>query len=89
VEILRAQLLTQLPWLIHGFSTRQGGVSTCYGGGTLNLSLTQQDKPENVERNRVLFLQADKASYPTMAPLDQYLMPDGSSEIALARLVDE
>jgi hypothetical protein len=33
--------------------------------------------------------QADKASYPTMAPLDQYLMPDGSSEIALARLVDE
>jgi purine-nucleoside/S-methyl-5'-thioadenosine phosphorylase / adenosine deaminase len=58
VEILRAQLLTQLPWLIHGFSTRQGGVSTCYGGGTLNLSLTQQDKPENVERNRVLFLQA-------------------------------
>ncbi len=58
MEILRAQLLTQLPWLIHGFSTRQGGVSTCYGGGTLNLSLTQQDKPENVERNRVLFLQA-------------------------------
>jgi hypothetical protein len=29
--------------------------------------------------------QADKASYPAMAPLDQYLMPDGNSEIALAR----
>ena len=29
--------------------------------------------------------QAEKASYPVMAPLDQYLISDGSSEIALAR----
>jgi hypothetical protein len=29
--------------------------------------------------------QTEKASYPAMAPLDQYLMPDGNSEIALAR----
>jgi hypothetical protein len=29
--------------------------------------------------------QAAKASYPTMAPLDQYLIPDMNSEIALAR----
>jgi hypothetical protein len=29
--------------------------------------------------------QAEKASYPSMAPLDQYLMPDVNSEIALAR----
>ncbi|MGA2482584.1 MAG: hypothetical protein ABSF92_05655 [Candidatus Acidiferrales bacterium] len=29
--------------------------------------------------------QSEKASYPVMAPLDQYLMPDGNSEIALAR----
>src|ERR1700687_624591 len=29
--------------------------------------------------------QAAKASYPAMAPLDQYLMPDQNSEIALAR----
>jgi hypothetical protein len=29
--------------------------------------------------------QAGKASYPAMAALDQYLMPDGNSEIALAR----
>jgi hypothetical protein len=28
---------------------------------------------------------AEKASYPAMAPLDQYVMPDGNSEIALAR----
>jgi hypothetical protein len=29
--------------------------------------------------------QAEKAPYPVMAPLDQYLIPDGNSEIALAR----
>ena len=29
--------------------------------------------------------QAEKASYPAMAPLEQYLMADGNSEIALAR----
>ena len=29
--------------------------------------------------------QAQKAPYPAMAPLDQYLMPDEKSEIALAR----
>ena len=57
IEILHAQSLTQLPWLIHGFSTRQGGVSTCYGGDTLNLGFTQHDSRENVERNRALFLE--------------------------------
>lgn len=29
--------------------------------------------------------QAEKAPYPAMAPLDQYLIPDANSEIALAR----
>ncbi len=29
--------------------------------------------------------QAEKASYPAMAPLDQYLIPDRDSEVALAR----
>jgi len=55
IEILRAQSLSSLPWLVHGFSTRQGGVSTCYGGETLNLGLTQHDRRENVERNRAQF----------------------------------
>ncbi len=56
IEVLRAPALAQLPWLIHGFSTRQGGVSTCYGGRALNLGLTQRDTRGNVERNRELFL---------------------------------
>ncbi|MFZ1133704.1 MAG: hypothetical protein WAN69_02080, partial [Candidatus Korobacteraceae bacterium] len=29
--------------------------------------------------------QAEKTSYPAMAPLDQYLIADANSEIALAR----
>jgi len=57
IEILRAQSLEQLPWLLHGFSTRRGGFSTCYGGNTLNLGLTQHDTKENVERNRAQFLE--------------------------------
>lgn len=56
LEILRAGNLADVPWLVHGFSTRLGGFSTCYGGKTLNLGLTAQDTPENVERNRALFL---------------------------------
>jgi purine-nucleoside/S-methyl-5'-thioadenosine phosphorylase / adenosine deaminase len=58
IEILHADSLGGIPWLVHGFSTRQGGVSTCYGGKSLNLGFTSDDTHENVERNRALFLQA-------------------------------
>lgn len=58
VEVLRVDSLTVIPWLVHGFSTRSGGVSTCYGGRTLNLGFTSHDTQRNVERNRALFLEA-------------------------------
>jgi len=58
LEILRATVFASLPWLVHGFSTRQGGVSSCYGGKTLNLGVTQHDTEDNVERNRQMFLTA-------------------------------
>jgi hypothetical protein len=58
VEVLRADVFADIPWLVHGFSTRQGGVSTCYGSKSLNLGLTQHDLPDNVERNRELFEKA-------------------------------
>ena len=45
-------------WLIHGFSTRQGGVSTAYGKGSLNLGLTEHDTLANVDRNRAVFTKA-------------------------------
>jgi polyphenol oxidase len=57
LEILYASNLSQLPWLVHGFSTRVGGSSRSYGGKTLNLGFTKEDTKAAVERNRSAFLQ--------------------------------
>jgi YfiH family protein len=57
LTILRAQNLNQLPWLLHGFSTRAGGYSRAYGKGDLNLGFTKDDTRAAVERNRVAFLE--------------------------------
>jgi YfiH family protein len=54
--ILQAEPLTDIPWLVHGFSTRLGGFSRVYGGGALNLGFTEQDSRNAVERNRTAFL---------------------------------
>ena len=56
LELLRSGRLGKLPWLVHAFSTRLGGVSRAYGGHALNLGFTQQDSRVAVERNRKLFL---------------------------------
>jgi purine-nucleoside/S-methyl-5'-thioadenosine phosphorylase / adenosine deaminase len=56
ITILRAQHLSKLPWLLHGFSTRAGGFSGAYGKGALNLGFTQLDDRAAVERNRAAFL---------------------------------
>jgi YfiH family protein len=56
LAILKADLLSSPPWLIHGFSTRHGGVSKAYGGRTLNLGFTKQDSRAAVEHNRQAFL---------------------------------
>jgi purine-nucleoside/S-methyl-5'-thioadenosine phosphorylase / adenosine deaminase len=55
IEVLRADVFADVSWLVHGFSTRQGGISTCYGGKSLNLGLTPHDLQKSVERNRELF----------------------------------
>jgi YfiH family protein len=55
-KILQADSLKPIPWLIHGFSTRPGGLSQVYGGRTLNLGFTQQDSRAAVEQNRTKFL---------------------------------
>jgi len=68
LDILQASLFADLPWLVHGFSPRQGGVSTCYGGETLNLGLTPTDDKKAVLRNRELFAQALGAIAPSGAP---------------------
>jgi polyphenol oxidase len=52
LEIIRAESLERIPWLVHGFSTRQGGFSKAYGGNALNLGFGAGDSRMNVERNR-------------------------------------
>lgn len=58
LEILRASNLSSLAWLVHGFSTRSGGVSRKYGKDDLNLGFTKDDSRAAVERNRAKFLTA-------------------------------
>jgi len=56
LNILSASHLSELPWLVHGFSTRLAGFSRAYGGGALNLGFTKDDSRAAVERNRTAFL---------------------------------
>jgi polyphenol oxidase len=56
LQVLRSQNLSGVPWLVHAFSTRHGGVSRVYRGSALNLGFTKQDARANVERNRALFV---------------------------------
>jgi len=56
LKVLTADNLAKVPWLVHGFSTRNGGFSKPYGGAALNLGITKEDTREAVERNREAFL---------------------------------
>lgn len=64
-SVLRVSEWKQYPWLLHGFSTRFGGVSTVYKpdaqDGDLNLGLTAADSHKNVVKNRQIFLDAVQA----------------------------
>ncbi len=52
LQVLQLAPFAKLPWLVHGFSTRTGGTSTCDGEKQLNLSFTEWDARENVAENR-------------------------------------
>ena len=61
----------RFPWLLAGFSTRQGGRSTAYasdGPPELNLGFTPDDDPATVAENRRRFLAAVTKSKPRTAP---------------------
>jgi len=62
VTVLQAAALNKLPWLVHGFSTRGGGVSEIDGEKVLNLGAVEWDKRENVEENRRRFQASVDAS---------------------------
>ncbi|MBI1956515.1 MAG: peptidoglycan editing factor PgeF [Acidobacteria bacterium] len=66
--VLRVPALAQFRWLVHGFSTRQGGESPCPDsqsplakGHDLNLSTMPWDNPQNVAKNRRRFLRCLQA----------------------------
>jgi polyphenol oxidase len=56
LEVLHVEGWEQYGWLRHGFSRRSGGVSSVYGGETLNLGWTKEDNPALVAENRRRFL---------------------------------
>jgi polyphenol oxidase len=55
LRILQVPALAKIPWLVHGFSTRPGGVSLLEGEKVLNLGFTERDRRENVLENRRRF----------------------------------
>ncbi len=58
IRILQVPALAKLPWLVHGFSTRPGGVSLLNGETALNLDFAEWDTRENVLENRRRFQSA-------------------------------
>jgi len=62
IHFLQVPTFAKLPWLIHGFSTKPGGVSTQDGEKVLNLSFTEWDTKENVLQNRRRFQSALRAT---------------------------
>src|SRR5213082_2874728 len=71
LQILQADALTKIPWLIHGFSTRPGGASGLAGEKVLNLGFAEWDTKENVLENRRRFQSALGADRLALAALSQ------------------
>jgi YfiH family protein len=71
-RILQAPALSKLPWLMHGFSTRPGGVSPADGAQVLNLGAVDWDSRENVMENRRRFQSALGATAFKLIPLSQF-----------------
>jgi len=58
IRILQVPAIAKLPWLVHGFSTKPGGVSIQDAQKVLNLGFTDWDTKENVLENRRCFQSA-------------------------------
>jgi YfiH family protein len=74
-DVLTADLLSKLPWLVHGFSTRPGGESVLGGVAgnerVLNVGFTDWDRPEAVVRNRRVLQKALAAEEMPLVALRQ------------------
>jgi YfiH family protein len=71
LQILELTPFSKLPWLVHGFSTRLGGVSPLESEKVLNLGFMEWDTRENVLENRHLFQSAIGAANLELVPLKQ------------------
>jgi YfiH family protein len=71
VRILQVPSFAKIPWLVHGFSTRPGGVSDANGEKVLNLGAVEWDSRENVEENKRRFRAALGASDLALVSLHQ------------------
>jgi polyphenol oxidase len=72
VRVLQSAALNKLPWLLHGFSTRPGGLSLIDGEKVLNLGFTDWDTRENVLENRRRFQSALGAGKLHLVPIKQF-----------------
>ncbi|HET8925841.1 MAG TPA: peptidoglycan editing factor PgeF [Candidatus Acidoferrum sp.] len=72
LRILQVPAFTKLPWLVHGFSTRPGGVSELAGEKVLNLGFTEWDRNENVFENRRRFQSALGANDLALITIKQF-----------------
>jgi polyphenol oxidase len=71
VYVLQVSAFSKIPWLVHGFSTRSGGVSATNNEKVLNLGAVEWDTRENVEENKRRFQAAVGASDLTSVSLHQ------------------
>lgn len=72
LQILESRALAKFGWIVHGFSTRPGGVSLLGGKPALNLGFTEWDDHERVAANREKFAAALGASAMSLVTLRQF-----------------
>jgi len=71
VRILQTSAFAEIPWLVHGFSTRHGGVSELSGEKVLNLGFAEWETKGNVLKNRRRFQSALGAESLALVGLSQ------------------
>jgi len=72
LQLLQVPAFSKLPWLIHAFSTRPGGISQLANEKVLNLGFTDRDTRENVQENRRRFQRAVGAEDLPLITLKQF-----------------
>jgi YfiH family protein len=72
LSILQVPAFSKLPWLVHAFSTRPGGISRLGKEDVLNLGFSDWDSRENVQENRRRFQNAAGARDLPLVTLKQF-----------------